>query len=66
LKVAGSNASSGSGSGRKLKTIFNRFAEDKWKHRFDKTSKENYVEMGMVSISFLAYNRKNGQLAIDM
>lgn len=43
-----------------------RLAEDKWKSRLDKTAKENYNEMGLLSLSVVAYTRKNGQLAIDM
>jgi hypothetical protein len=43
-----------------------RIAEEKWYSRFSDTAKENYKEMGLLSISIVAYTRKNGQLAIDM
>jgi hypothetical protein len=44
----------------------NRFAEEKWYARFHKTAKQNYREMGLLSISIVGYTLKNGQFAIDM
>jgi hypothetical protein len=46
--------------------IEHRFAEEKWKSRFKKTAKENYHEMGLLSLSVVFYTLKNGQQAIDM
>jgi hypothetical protein len=45
---------------------FNRLAEEKWYSRFTKNTKENYNEMGLLSISVVAYTRKDGQFAINM
>ena len=44
----------------------NRIAEEKWYTRFHKTTKQNYKEMGLVSISIVGFTTKNAQLAIDM
>jgi hypothetical protein len=44
----------------------NRIAEEKWYTRFHKTAKQNYKEMGLVSISIVGFTTKNGQFAIDM
>ena len=43
-----------------------RLAEEKWKSRFSKTARENYREMGLLSISVVEYTRKNGQFVIDL
>ena len=46
--------------------IEGRFAEEKWKSWFNKTAKENYREMGLLSLSVVFYTLKNGQQAVDM
>ena len=46
--------------------IEGRFAEEKWKSWFNKTAKENYCEMGLLSLSVVFYTLKNGQQAVDM
>jgi hypothetical protein len=46
--------------------FFIRLAEEKWKSRLNKTTKENYLEMGLVSITVVGYTRKNGQFVVDM
>ena len=43
-----------------------RFSEEKWKSRFNKTAKENYHRMGLLSLSVVFYTLKNGQQAVDM
>jgi hypothetical protein len=45
---------------------YNRFAEEKWYTRFSKIAKENYLEMGLVSISIVGFTDKRGQKVIDM
>jgi hypothetical protein len=45
---------------------FDRFAEEKWLHRFTKMAKNHYREMGLVSISFVAFTDTKGRLVIDM
>jgi hypothetical protein len=52
--------------GPRLNFIIVRLAEEKWKLRFNKTTKESYLEMGLVSISIVGYTRKNGQFVVDM
>jgi len=43
-----------------------RLADDKWYARFTRTAQETYGEMGLLSISIVAYTGKSGQLVIDM
>lgn len=43
-----------------------RIAEEKWYARFNKAAKQNYKEMGLLSISIVGFTLKNGQYAIDM
>lgn len=49
-----------------LNYVFDRFAEEKWRSRFDKVSKENYLEMGLLSFSVVYYTQKNGQQAMEV
>lgn len=43
-----------------------RLANDKWYGRFTRAAKDTYGEMGLLSISVVAYTGKSGQLVIDM
>jgi hypothetical protein len=44
----------------------NRMAEEKWYSRFTHDANMRYSEMGLLSVSVVAYTGKNGQLIIDM
>ena len=46
--------------------IEGRFAEEKWKSQFNKNTKENYPEMGLLSLSVVFYTLKDGEQAVDM
>ncbi|KAF8802326.1 hypothetical protein BYT27DRAFT_7112582 [Phlegmacium glaucopus] len=43
-----------------------KLAEQKWYSRFSTTAKERYLEMGLVSISVVAYTDKAGHFVIDI
>ena len=43
-----------------------RLAEEKWKTRFDKVAREDYSEMGLLSISVVGFTWKNGQFALNL
>ncbi len=46
--------------------IFGRLAEEKWYSRFTGEANKRYSEMGLLSLSVVAYTNKSGQLVIDM
>jgi hypothetical protein len=46
--------------------LYNRTAEEKWFTRFNENARENFNEMGLLSISIVVYTRKNGQVVIDL
>jgi hypothetical protein len=52
------------GAGAEL--TVNRLAEDKWYDRFTQTATHFYNEMGLLSISFVIYTAKDGQLTVDV
>ena len=43
-----------------------RLAEKQWCKRFDQAGKDHWMELGVLSLSFVVYNAPNGQLTIDM
>jgi hypothetical protein len=43
-----------------------RLAEEKWYSRFSSEGNKRYSEMGLLSLSVVAYTNKGGQLVIDM
>jgi hypothetical protein len=43
-----------------------RVAEEKWYSRFSSEAHKRYSEMGLLSLSVVAYTNKSGQLVIDM
>lgn len=46
--------------------ILSRIASKMWYKRFDKRSKSDWLELGLLSVSLVAYEKPDGQMVIDM
>lgn len=46
--------------------ICHRLAEEKWYSRFTAAARQLHSDMGLISLSVVAYTNKNGQLVVDM
>ena len=46
--------------------ICHRLAEEKWYSRFTTAAWQVHSDMGLVSLSIVAYTNKNGHLVVDM
>jgi hypothetical protein len=60
------NASGAGGTNKLVLIKFCRLAEEKWYSHFSKEANKRYSEMGLLSLSVVAYTNKGGQLVIDM
>ena len=61
-------ASADGTSGINIPVLINycRLAEEKWYSQFSSEGNKCYSEMGLLSLSVVAYTNKSGQLVIDM
>jgi len=58
--------SAGAGSIKIIFLIYFYRLAEKWYSRFSAKANKRYSEMGLLSLSVVAYTNKSGQLVIDM